>query len=406
MKTILFLIIFFYCGTIFSQNYFPSYYDTTIIKSEITFQGKADLINSSINNQFVNHFLWGGTISEEEAKNNSNKQQTSNKLQLESNTELEYRNYQIFPKSMWGIIVKGGVYYSLSTAYTNSLFNLSLFGNTDYLNQTLSLGPCKINSVSYSKFGFGIIHKKSKNNFSLNIYEIYNQLSLDIKKGNLIFNNTGSNLTLNDIDLNFSTFKRNNNTHSIGVGIDLDLKIPITTFFERQLTLQILTKNLGIGLLTQNVTNYNLDTSYQYSGMSISGIKSFISNHETQHFLDTLSVQKTTDSKWIALPGYLQAGKINLSTNTNRFQSYYGCRIYPNFSFLPLLYSGIQFKMNKFIYLGLSENYGIINQFRTGMFIRFNLKSISMTLGSENIISSFRSNGNGQSYQFRIACQY
>jgi hypothetical protein len=203
-----------------------------------------------------------------------------------------------------------------------------------------------------------------------------------------------------------TNFKRHNQ-NNYGIGIEFDLKIPITNFFDKTIYLQLMSKNFGLSLIKRNVNTYEVDTNIEYSGFPIASIQSLGHNFSsTEKLFDTLSIHHSKSMRWISMPGFLQAGKINLESSTSKLQTYYGCRIYPTLGFLPMLFSGVQYRLNKNVRLGISENYGISNQFRTGFFIKLSTKHLNVALSSENIINNFRINGKGQSYQLRCSWNY
>jgi hypothetical protein len=405
VKYIVFILLTLFTNIIFSQNYYPSYYDTLLTKGEFIFEGKGDLLSSSINNNLINKILYGGMIHKDEINNSLNKHKETNRIQLEVNSELEYRNYQIFPKSQWGLILKTGIYFSASSIYSKDFAKLSLLGNGSSLGETLNLSPTLLSTTTYSKLGIGAINKKTKNSFCLTLFEILNHTQGAIFNGSLHTNELGNNIEVKDLNYESNSYVKKRGIHNWGIGIDLDLKIPITTFFDKTITLQIITKNIGVGIISRQNQHLSIDSSYQYSGFQLDQL-STLSKLTGDYLIDTLSINKSTDYHLISMPGYLQAGKINLSSSTKKLQTYYGCRIYPNFAFIPFLYSGISYKINRYLNIGLSENYGITNQFRTGFFVQVTGKYLAFTIGSENIINTFRNEGKGQSFQFKLACNY
>ena len=405
MKYILLIVLLVFTKIIFSQNYFPSYYDTTYSKGELLFEGKADLLNSSLTNTIANKLLSGKTISDDEINNWLLKQKETNRLQLEANSEIEYRNYQVFPQSKWGLLIKTGAFLSVSSIYSKDFARLGMLDNTTALEQQLNLSPTLFSTTTYSKLGIGLINKKNKNSFSLTLFEILNHSQASLLSGTLQTNTLGNSIDIQNFNYDYSSYAKTKGVHNWGLGIDLDLKIPLTTFFDKTIMLQIVTKNIGIGIITKQIQNYEIDTNYNFSGFELDHL-STLSKLSGNYLLDTLSVKSSADYRLISLPGYLQAGKINLSSSNKKLQTYYGCRIYPNFAFIPFLYSGISYKLNRYIGVGISENYGITNQFRTGFFLQLTGKYASFTLGTENIINSVQKEGKGQSFQFKLACRY
>lgn len=405
MKYILFFLLLLFTKIIFSQNYFPSYYDTTYTKGEILLEGKVDLLSNSLTNDIVNKLRYGRTINDDDINSSLSKHKESSRIQLETNSEIEYRNYQIFPESKWGILIKTGVFLSGSSIYSKDFAQLSMFGKTPDLGGALNLSPTIFSSTTYSKLGIGMINKKTKNSISLTFFEILNHTQSTLLNGKLNLDNIGNTIAIQDLDYQYSSYEKTKETHNWGIGIDLDLKIPITTFFDKVITLQIMTKNIGVGILTKQIQNYEIDSSYHFSGLELQHL-STLSKLSGDYLLDSLSIKKSTDYQLIALPGYLQAGKINLSSSDKRLQTYYGCRIYPNFAFIPFFYSGISYNLNSYLRVGISENFGITKQLRTGVFLQARNKNITFSIGSENVFNSFRKDGKGRSFQFKLACNY
>jgi hypothetical protein len=389
------------------QIYMPIKFDTLIEKGELIIESKADIISSGIDNRFLHNLLFGGTISNSDLdKNFADNIHKTDQLLLEANVEIEHRNYEIFKNKNWGLSFKIGNYFSLSSIYTTDFMGLVMKGTSYYLNRQIDLSPTLINENIFQKVGIGVVNKKNKNSIVLTFFSIQNHFNLNINEGTINLDEKGNNVMLENFKGELTNFKRHNQ-NNYGIGIEFDLKIPITNFFDKTIYLQLMSKNFGLSLIKRNVNTYEVDTNIEYSGFPIASIQSLGHNFSsTEKLFDTLSIHHSKSMRWISMPGFLQAGKINLESSTSKLQTYYGCRIYPTLGFLPMLFSGVQYRLNKNVRLGISENYGISNQFRTGFFIKLSTKHLNVALSSENIINNFRINGKGQSYQLRCSWNY
>lgn len=385
----------------------PIKFDTLIEKGELIIESKADLISSGIENKLVNKLLYGGYVSSSDLDDNfSSSNHKTNRLLFEANAEIEHRNYEILKNKDWGLSFKLGNYMSLSSIYSNDLIGLLTKGSTSYLNQELLLSPTIINQNIFQKVGIGVINKKNKNSIVLTFFSIQDYFNASINSGTLTLDKNGNNVMIDDFRGELTNYKKSNH-NNFGIGIDFDLKIPITNFFDKTIYLQLMSKNIGMSLLKNNVNIYEVDTSVEYSGFPLSTIQSLGHTFSSSEKLfDTLSIHHSTSMQWISMPGYLQASKINLESSNTKLQTYYGCRIYPTFGFLPMLFSGVQLRVNKNLKIGINENYGISNQFRTGFFLKLTTKKLNVSVSSENIINNFRINGKGQSYQIRCSWNY
>jgi len=378
----------------------PTFLDTTLLKHELIIQGKADLYSSTLQNGFSNKLLLGGTISSNEISNQLNLLTNNNSIGLEANSEIEYRNYAIFPQKKWGILFKTSANTTNSIHYTKDLFGILFQGNYPYLGRPLQLNPSIVQSVSHFKFGFGIIHKQTKSNVSFNLFRLENYMSSCLDYGALYVNDSSS-LTLIDLKGYSISYLPNSKRRNLGFGIDLDLKIPITVFDDRTITLNLIAKNFGIGILSKDVHYYSTDTNHIFQGLTTNEIGSILSN-KTSNLLDSLQIYSSTAKRFTPLIGYIQFDKLNSKDTSLRYQSIFGARMYPSISYIPYVYGGVEIKCSSKIWLGIHENFGITNTFRTGVYLKIISKHFGFHIGSENLIDSFRTNGKGRSFQCKL----
>ena len=405
MKHITFFLFLSIVVFIQSQSTLPIFLDTSIHSQEFILQGKGEIYSSSLINSFTNKLLFGGNLSTSDIQNSHEKLQATNTFGLEGNVEFEYRNLAVFPSNNWGILVKTSVNTINSCHYTNDLFGVLFEGNTPFLGKSLQLNPSSIQSISYMKFGIGFIQKKTKNNFSINLFRIQNYLSSTLNYG-AVYINDSSSMALIDLTSSSTSYIANLTKTNYGIGIDVDLRIPITTFTDNTIQLHIIAKNFGIGILSNNAHYYSVDTNYHFQGFSINDLTNLLGTKQTtSQQLEKLTIYSSNKIRFTPLLGYFQVSKINTLESSKRYQSIFGVRIYPSLSYIPFIYGGIQVHLKKNLILGLQENYGITNRIRTGMYIVIPFTNYSLSIGTDNLFDSFRSNGKGRSFQFKLQCR-
>lgn len=402
MQRIFLLLFISISRIVFCQSTLPQFIDTNLYKQEIIVQGKTDIYSSSLENIFINKLLFGGEITSNEIQQQHISQRINNSIAAEGNAELEYRNYALFPKKKWGLLLKSSVNTINSLRYTKDLFGLLFAGNGAFLGKPLQINPSSIQSISYLKFGIGFIHKTTKSNFSLNVFKIENYISSTIDYGALYVNDS-SNLTLLDITGTSTSYFPSSKRSNFGVGIDFDLKIPITTFTDKIIQINLIAKNFGLGILSNDVHFYSVDTNYIFQGLSIDQLSPIVSGKQTsQKTLQDLTIYSSNKIRFTPLLGYIQVEKMNSMESKSRFQSIFGVRMYPSLSYIPYLYGGIQVRCTDKIWLGIHENYGITNTLRTGIYLKINTPSLGFCLGTENLLDTFRSTGKGHSFQCKL----
>lgn len=402
MQKLIILFFVFLQLPLRSQVTLPAFIDTSLLRHEIIIQGKADLYSSSLQNSFSNKLLFGGAFSSEEISKQVNLQDNHNSIGIESNSEIEYRNFTIFPKKNWGMLLKASANTTNSLHYTRDLFSVLFQGNYLYLGTPLQLNPSSLQSVSHFKFGIGFIHKKTKSNFSFNVFQIENYVSSCIDYG-AIYVSDSINLALIDLTGSSISYFPSSKQRNIGFGIDVDLKIPVTAFNDRTIYLNLIAKNFGIGILTKDVRYYSIDTNYIFQGFTLNQLGDFFGDKSSStNTLKTLKIDSSHATRISPLVGFIQFDKLNTQDATTRYQSIFGARMYPSISFIPFIYAGIQIKCASKIWLGIHENYGITNSLRTGLYLKIIGKKFGLNLGTENLIDSFRTNGRGRSIQCKL----
>ena len=275
-------------------------------------------------------------------------------------------------------------------------------GNGAFLGKPLQINSSSLQAISYFKFGFGFIHKKTKSNFSFNFFKIANYVNSTIDFG-AIYVNDSSNLALLDIKGTSTSYFSNSTKTNFGIGIDIDIKIPITGFLNKRIYLNLVAKNFGVGILSNEVHYYSVDTNYIFQGFTLNQLGTLINGKQsTQDQLQQLTIHSSNKIRFTPLLGFIQVEKMNPIESKTRYQSIFGVRMYPSLSYIPYLYAGVQIKCFDKIWFGVHENYGITNNLRTGLYLKILNNKLGLSLGTENLFDSFRLGGKGRSIQFKL----
>ncbi|MFM7682386.1 MAG: hypothetical protein ACKO7P_06530 [Bacteroidota bacterium] len=159
----------------FSQSWLPNYHDSLINrKHEIVLTGTADYASTSLHKSLTQKLIYGGEITTEIKDKSRSLHLGVNQFGSDLNTEAEYRNYTVslFKNPNWGFTAKVGYYSFIGARYSKDLFDLTFYGNQDYLGDTASVSGTKFSSYSFQKVGFGWLDKKSKSSVSLNLFNL------------------------------------------------------------------------------------------------------------------------------------------------------------------------------------------------------------------------------------------
>lgn len=404
MRFILFLIALGSFSIGFSQQLLPIQHDTNTYNHEFIINGVADYGATSIQNALSSKFLYGGAITNDIKDNSFAKHKSINRFGIDLSSELEYRNMKVnlFGKEKYGFIIKAGYYSYTSSLYSKDLFGLAFYGNENYLDQNVNFSGTRFSSMSFQKIGFGVIDKKTKSNVTLNFYAISNYAEGNVREGKLFQSANGDSVSLT-FDGEFQYASKNTFVKGYGVGVDLDFRIPVIIKEGKTSYIQFLAKNLGVASINSNVTRYAADTVITFDGFTFNQLvgDATIFN-STSSILDTLGIDSTAISTVRFLPGFIQIGKIVDAMCTSKVQSFFGVRIYPSVSYVPMIYAGVHFKTTKWLDLGTNISYGGYTTLRLGLYSQLTFEKFTLGISSEDIVGIVSKTGKGQSFILRL----
>jgi hypothetical protein len=402
-KSLLFYSFIFSFLTSFTQHLMPIQYDTLVHNYEVITTGIADFGATGIERQFSSKLLFGGEITNEIKDASFDKHKGLNRIGADVQAEVEFRNYKsnLFKQENIGWLIKGGYYNFGSALYTSDMFGLGFYGNQRYLGESIDLTGSSFGAWSYQKIGFGIIDKKTKSNLSLNFYSISGFGGSKINQGSIFQTSEADSLSIRyDGYAEYSSSSKF--MKGWGIGIDFDVRLPVQIKPEETSYIQILVKNVGVAFLP-DVKRYEADSSFTYEGLSFSqlfGDAAIIG--DSFSLLDTLNVKEVTYNKIALLPGFLQIGKIVDNQSAKKVQSFFGVRMYPSLSLIPMIYAGANYKPIKCLHVGANVSYGGYSKLRFGLYTSFNYKQFDIGLATEEVVGAVSGRGMGESVVFRL----
>jgi hypothetical protein len=188
----------------------------------------------------------------------------------------------------------------------------------------------------------------------------------------------------------------------IGMGVDVDLRLPVEWAEGKEVYFQFLFKNLGLAYTNQPIQRTTADTTFHFTGLTFEQLVGNTSKLTAQSAMDSLSVSSYRSGQIILLPGFIQAGKIVDEMHGDRFQGYYGIRIYTLSANVPLVYAGLQYKLAESFRLGVSGSYGGFSMFRAGLYSQYQGKHIAVGVGTEDVYGVSSKKARGESIIVRL----
>ena len=383
-------------------------YDTVSYHHEIGLNGLGDYGATSIRNGVTNRFVLGGMITNEIKDASLSRHGGVNRFGLNAGGNVYYRNGQthIFKKKNLGYEIAAGTNYFGGVLYARDMFGLAMYGNQNYIGDTMLMSGMNINFTAMQKIGFGLFDPASKSSARLNLYNISSRLSGSFRDLEIIQSEDGYEMEV-VMDGEFEMAQSSNFNQGFGVGVDLDFRIPIGWINEHEAQIQFKAENIGFGYMYEAQKRYSFDTTISFQGFSFDdliGENSIFG--DSINILDTLGIRSEDVKSGFVLPGYIQVGKMIDQNADYNLQSFFGIRIYPTLIFSPFAYAGIDYRFSQHIHAGASVSYGGFSGLRVGAYGQFNWEQIGFGIGSDNFSGFMRAGGNGTSLYLRAVCRF
>jgi hypothetical protein len=412
MKYLIFTLIGLSSAHLFSQNLIEVFDDSINSGHEINISSFNYYSSNSFNNDLTNKFIYGGEITTEIKDFNQTKLGKGNALGLEAEQKFEYVNYNLTPFKKWsdlGLIFNIGDYNYASSNISSDLFNIAMYGNTNYKGDTMNFSFTHGQYLHLQKIGFGLVHKKSKS--SLTLSYVSGNKSIDYRLGNTWMHTS----PLTD-SINFNLNAEGHYTDSTqsyfsakghGFSIDLNHNFMYLNKKDKRQIINFKLGNLGF-VIWDKETNYNyIDSSQTYSGFDILNLI----NRDTSKALissDTLGLYSNKSNQLELLPFELSIEKLADRYSDQKIQLIYGFKSIISSDYKPYLFVGAYYSPNQKIGVSSRLAYGGFGGFKFGLNANYWIKDkFSITLGSQDLVG-FISNkhGYGKSLNFTTRIKF
>lgn len=406
MKFYSLLFIAFCCFSLNAQTNFPEYFDTINgYGKQLIVNGQFDVQSTSFKNEMLNKMVFGGYIDQEMKDRSFSKHGNVNFAGILSNNDITYfhGSDSLFGKGRWDWGVKAGYYALGSVKYGKDPFGLVFYGNEGYLGDTAFFTKTNASFTRFQKVGFGLRDKVSGSYVFLNLVNVQDHFRGEITKGELFQSADASEVKLKLLgDMSYTTGKQF--SKGLGASIDAAYRVKVPWIKGTQTIMEVSISNIGFASINAPMQRYQADSTYTFDGFRLNQLFGDNSpfNRDDYSVLDSLGIQHdSTYTRIIALPGYIQAGKLIDYRSDKKWQSFFGIRLFPTLKSNSAVYAGAAYKPVKSVMLVANVNYGGFTTFRGGLVASYIADKFSISLGSDDIIGMFYSGGYGKSAYLR-----
>jgi hypothetical protein len=370
------------------------------------FNNSYDVQTSSVNNELSSKIFRGGQINDQLKDENFDKHKELNRIGQEIRSELIFTNLKsdFFKNKNYSWIYNMGYNSIFSSNYSKDFVSLAMYGNSKTLGDSMSFNGSKFQNTNFQYFGAGIQDKKTRSYLTLNVVNLQNHFSANLD-GDFYSSLDSTNLYINAIGDLSSTY-RSKVSNEIGASINFCLNVEIPIFHNKNALFQLKVSDFGFARIN-SLSSFAIDTSLSFNGFEVSDLfRLNNSNLNNKNWMDTLNIKVDTASRWISLPVMLQFSKVLTNDSLSKIQTFFGLRAYPTLSYFPKFFGGVDFKLAKSFYSGVTLSYGGFGGFRAGTYIRIHTKHLFFNLGSEDVYGLVSKKGFGRNINLSLICNF
>lgn len=395
------IICFLFCCCIkyTAQIALPNNLTFDSLNYQFGLNGQQDIQANSLKNEFTSYFTKGGHIPNELIEKTIYNQHEINRLGKLLIGDIYYIDFKHSPFKRFGIMAEFG-YNSISSGiYGKDIFALTFQGNKKFIGDTVKLGGTGFQYIDFQNFGVGLMDKKSKSYATLNLISLQNYSSGDVLDGYIYFKGDSTEIEVNARGKGYYTDTRFSN--GIGATINICYNVELPWLNEKQAFYQFQIKNFGF-VQSKQLNTVEMDTLINFQGFQLDD---FIKETATDvNLLDTLHIKRGKSKKTLFLPTQILLAKVLNANYEGKFQSLFGIIIYPTIHFIPKVYAGLDYKLNKNLHLGNTYSIGGFGNFRGGIYVNYSTKKINLGIGTEDIYGLISKKGFGNMLTFRLLC--
>lgn len=386
-----------------AQQLLPVMLDTTLANHQLSLTGNAFHHSTSLKNEFVDKFLFGGDISEELANKTWQRQKDYNRVGGGYHLRGEYRGVKEIFKSRpnWSWMIEASSELHVYGEYADNVVGLAFMGNEPFLGERITLSGTQVRMDQFLTIGGGFHDRKSKSFMTLNLVLPQNYFELNARKAYISFSESGDEITA-DLD----AYVRQGNEEAFfkgaGVALNFDFNIPFGKTEKFNGIIGITARNLGFYALHES-RHSKTNTDVSFSGFSFDDL---LGGDVLSSLSDSIRIYHTSENSFKLLPGFFQVGKVVTDNAEKKVQSFFGVRMYATNTYRPMIYAGIHYRPISQFSFGAQGSYGGYGNFRLGLYANYTGESFVISAGTEDLLGVMLKSQFGKTALIKIAWNF
>ncbi len=358
----------------------------------ITVNGEYEASSNAITNGFLSNFYTGKHI------DSLQKQTVYKRLQNENrvggNLSLGVLGFFGPDSTNYRFLLGVKQQNVFNSTFSGDMFKLAFDGNKQFAGQTANLSKSIVNNYSYQEFKFGVISTKVEGKANMGLAVSYikgqNLLRVETNETSLYTEADGTQLILTsnaNVEISDTSKKTLMDINGNGFTAEVFVETPYKSKLGNSV-IYASVNNLGFIRWNKKTYNYNMDTSFVFSGFEVNNLFALNDSLLSDISADSLADNITSVTQHYASTNLQTSLLLNHRINFNKYFSLTnGFRYMFNANYKPYNYAEGEFHLLKNTFTtALHVGYGGYGKLNVGIWANYTFKDmLSIRIGSNSL---------------------
>lgn len=388
------LVLLFFSSLANSQDLMRIFNDTVNEDPFLKISSFDYYSSNRFDNEFMDKFIFGGDIDQLLKDRQSSRLKGLNSIGSEAEQRIDSYTPTIHPlkKERYGLLLSFSDNHFFSGNVSQGLFNLTMYGNANYVGDTMDLSFVHAQYQHYQKFSIGFYDKRSLSSVQLSYVAGSRGFDFRSADSRFVTQSTQDTVELRLRGEGFSTASFSPYWAFQGSGFAVDINYNFIFYAKTSGNRQIVSlkiNNLGAIFWNKNSQNYFVDSTTYYTGFNVNELLGKDSLTNQYNFKDTLGIVKTAGRYGEALPLELTLDKLADRGIDQKWQWIGGFKAILTQDFYPYFYAGAYYQPSANFSVSTHVSYGGFARLRLGLNLNYWLDNrMNIALGTMDVIGN------------------
>lgn len=400
-STLLILVSF----SAFSQELTPVFEDTVFERNELHLSSFNYYSSNRFNNDLMDKFIFGGEITTEIKDRSEQRLGRINSFGAEAEQRIDFFNGDINPlgRDQYGMIISFSDNHLVSSNIASDLFRTVMYGNTDYVGDTMDFSFSHLQYLHFQKFGVGFFEKRTRSYIQVNFVAGSKEVDARLNDSWMVSQPDSVFLNLNGTGVASDRFYPYWAFQGSGVSLDMNYNFLFQNKKGNQQILNLKINNLGVIFWNPFTSQYRIDSLSTYTGFDINEILNRPEDEtRSYNFFDTLGLEEATGKTITTMPVEFTLQKLPIITSDQKLQYMFGFKTILTSDYVPYVFGGLFYKPIDNFAVSSRLSYGGFGGFKWGLNLNYWIKDrVSLALGTFDVMGGVSGKfGYGRSVNF------